>query len=1184
MEGAEETLAAGNGQRDEDARSRKRPRSGKFALPTAQESAHLRKTEDLVKTNLLKLEVEELLKEVQVDHDKKSIKVLEEWLFQVKEMLEQLPPATVTEKGLHKAGVRGIELANHVPSKPQSLEFTAPETFDLVGSYLLRTLVKPSLNIDLAVALPSRCFLSKDYLNHRYFDKRALWVGHIALQFTRGKLAHLVSDVRIMSFKGDPRKPCLLLKPKLAHKQKSGGTTLGDSFVVRILPSLEHDAMNATKMHCGRSNVRPTTLRPEGSPQEPTPSYNNAMLEDITMKRHLTALHTWVNDCPALRDAIVLAKVWLGQRGMRTSHDSLDSFGLSMVFLHLVQSRKLTQSADTLHMLQALFKMLASGDLRTKCLTVDTDPDSGSSKPAALDTEAAELFHRSFPAVLVDTWVGINVLARVSEAAAQELEMEASNSLKLLQGCSHNAFSALFMCRATLWRRYDGFVRLPLHQGHQLANGSRGSPSEEEDRALCNRVLWDHVADKSVRILKQALGDRVTLVRPLCGASGQEASHFQGVPGACGGWAVGEAPPHPTTLAIGLLTHPINVLRVVDRGPPADSGAPAKAFREFWGDKSELRRFSDGSIVEALVWKGGRHKVLEEIIKHSLARHDPTRCQHDQVQFHGSELLDLISARPKLPGLSLPQDGNTLTQAAIQSFDRLVQRLKSLQGMPLRVNTVQAVSPMLRYTSVLPPVPHPLAISPEDPEGNVAAFWHQGSKKSGRVTSVLDPVDIILQFEGSGQWPDEIDAIRHTASAFLIRLSQRLWEQHRLRSEITKSWLDVFSDGYCWRLCLNNDWELNALKRNKSAEAAQLELGTVRLPKHHSSVQGFHALNTMYGPAVRIALKWLHCHMLSGHFTQEAVELLVASTFVSPEPFVQPASTLSAFLRFLLLLAEHDWSGAPLLVDLQQEVTPSERLGLQEKFEAERSSAAGSSRPLAMWLVTAEDRSNDWQPSWTSAAQPEAVVLKRAAAVAKASAGIITSWLSQDCQGGGTGQSASAKAKWQDAFALTKAEVAGFNLAARTAAALCRDPATTLHGSEALAHHIKGARALTVKLYKNMLIGLRQQHQHQHDGGSEAVAPALFAGLNPLQELVEGWRHRFGHLAIFFWNELSPTTVAVVWRPKTFLPRAFAPLECSYAQPVDTGEGSHFLVPSVFEVLHDMQVTAGDLISEIRAT
>jgi hypothetical protein len=50
----------------------------------------------------------------------------------------------------------------------------------------------------------------------------------------------------------------------------------------------------------------------------------------------------------------------------------------------------------------------------------------------------------------------------------------------------------------------------------------------------------------------------------------------------------------------------------------------AKLFREFWGDVSEMRRFQDSSICEAVVWKGktlaDRRTITAQIVKHVLDR------------------------------------------------------------------------------------------------------------------------------------------------------------------------------------------------------------------------------------------------------------------------------------------------------------------------------------------------------------------------------------------------------------------------------------------------------------------------------------------------------------------------------------------------------------------------------------
>lgn len=66
-------------------------------------------------------------------------------------------------------------------------------------------------------------------------------------------------------------------------------------------------------------------------------------------------------------------------------------------------------------------------------------------------------------------------------------------------------------------------------------------------------------------------------------------------------------------LAFSLIqVDPTAALRAVDIGPPADQAAAAAEFRQFWGDRSELRRFQDGAICEAVVWDCGpadRHLI-----------------------------------------------------------------------------------------------------------------------------------------------------------------------------------------------------------------------------------------------------------------------------------------------------------------------------------------------------------------------------------------------------------------------------------------------------------------------------------------------------------------------------------------------------------------------------------------------
>ncbi len=46
----------------------------------------------------------------------------------------------------------------------------------------------------------------------------------------------------------------------------------------------------------------------------PTPKYNNSILTNILLEKHLGLLYDAMNECEKMADAAVLFKVWLHQR------------------------------------------------------------------------------------------------------------------------------------------------------------------------------------------------------------------------------------------------------------------------------------------------------------------------------------------------------------------------------------------------------------------------------------------------------------------------------------------------------------------------------------------------------------------------------------------------------------------------------------------------------------------------------------------------------------------------------------------------------------------------------------------------------------------------------------------------------------------------------------------------------
>lgn len=63
----------------------------------------------------------------------------------------------------------------------------------------------------------------------------------------------------------------------------------------------------------------------------------------------------------------------------------------------------------------------------------------------------------------------------------------------------------------------------------QLNTAGRGEGDEaQEEEGLLDRPLWSYVSERITRLLREGLGDRCVLARPLCGISGEAGEDFRG--------------------------------------------------------------------------------------------------------------------------------------------------------------------------------------------------------------------------------------------------------------------------------------------------------------------------------------------------------------------------------------------------------------------------------------------------------------------------------------------------------------------------------------------------------------------------------------------------------------------------------------------------------------------------------
>jgi U3 small nucleolar RNA-associated protein 22 len=84
---------------------------------------------------------------------------------------------------LHKSHKIAVPFPDPKPDKNAAykLAYKKPTKINVVGSYALKTMIKSddTLSVDMVVTMPSSIFQEKDFLNYRYFYKKAYYLACI---------------------------------------------------------------------------------------------------------------------------------------------------------------------------------------------------------------------------------------------------------------------------------------------------------------------------------------------------------------------------------------------------------------------------------------------------------------------------------------------------------------------------------------------------------------------------------------------------------------------------------------------------------------------------------------------------------------------------------------------------------------------------------------------------------------------------------------------------------------------------------------------------------------------------------------------------------------------------------------------------------------------------------------------
>eukprot|EP01018_Ginkgo_biloba_P017195 Gb_07104 [translate_table: standard] len=422
---------------------------------------------------------------------------------------------------------------------------------------------------------------------------------------------------------------------------------------------------------------------------------------------------------------------------------------------------------------------------------------------------------------------------------------------------------------------------------------------------------------------------------------------------------------------------------MLDMGPSADNKEESTKFRTFWGEKAELRRFKDGTIAESAVWEceqWEKHLIIKKIAEYILSRHLSLSTQD----------ICIVADQLDFSLMEGGKDSSISSSNLLEAFDVLSKRLRGLKDLPLNISSVQPLDSAFRHTSVFSPLPHPLA---GEEEG--------GQYFRKMVPTCIQPLEVMIQLEGSGMWPTGEIAIEKTKSAFCLKIAesmQRCWGVTCIASEND---VDLLMSGFAFRLRILYEKDKSLLKKQGLSHGTligNVQNGNTTPPEkdlllrsqHSSMLNGLHGVHPVYGPTVRLAKRWICSHLFSAVLADEAVELLVAYLFVRPFPFSAPQSQVTGFLRFLRLIANYDWAMSPLIVDVNGDLTVKDQDQIMSQFIANRKGSeeetgAANGGP-AMYIATPYDRESQ---SWTSFF-PDKLGHKRLIAYARSSSELLT--------------------------------------------------------------------------------------------------------------------------------------------------------------------------------------------------
>jgi len=625
---------------------------------SAAEVRAAREASETFRSNVFKLQVDELLKEISVE-EKYALQA-RKLLFSVREAI-----ANTTEVGplpyskIQRALNTRIPFPSEIdePEDPHEIKYKfgfvppALDEINVVGSWSLHTTVRrPArcVGVDLYVPMADSLFDSKDNLDFRYHRKRAFFLAVLASQLAE-KSTDLHIEPRFERFNGHSLRPVLQLVPT------GPLVKLGKRVCIYIHVGPESpELFGFSRLQRHRNSNRAV----EG----PTPIYNWSVLSDLCIMPLLRYLHATAAISPAFVDAAKLGALWLQQRSWASdpTKGGFGAFEFAIVMATLLNGgsahgkKRLLPGFSSYQLLKGTLLYIAEvPEIRLDASLFDRN------EPTHISSERGLYFSDC----------GLDVLANMAPWAHKLLHHDAQIAVDLLSDGTRDRFEQLFLrdSGSKPYLRFDTHFEIKM-------------PEEESPTDAINTLS---------KLLDSAWGARYVAMRVTPVTSVSQGS-------LQASWSLASDTPDYSVrkYSVGAILDANEAGKRVTFVGPEVNNSP-EIFKRLWGSKASLRRFQDGEIRDATVWPQSAKPVVMEAAEYILNYHLGASVMAEKPL---ERLLSSAAA-------SAEQTTAGFTAMAT-SFQKLGQTLHELRGvLPLRILSVYGTSANLRSASLDLPLP-----------------------------------------------------------------------------------------------------------------------------------------------------------------------------------------------------------------------------------------------------------------------------------------------------------------------------------------------------------------------------------------------------------------------------------------------------------------------------------------------